>query len=221
MSTLYWSLREAASWLKNVWHWPESGTEPPPDVHFCRVGSGNEENIEESGVILVPSHVVLTRTWRITTPVRSAECVGFCQRLCLVVRVDLMFVIAGNETNCAHKIWRERLLAWNIFPQGMLEWRNEIIWNHGCRICVSNRWSSEIQGTALGKSLRAWTCINRSMPAGVAHSRHAFVGGTVSTWGRWRIPVNKRQKRHQKCRSNTHCSRGTCRSDSRFPQLVV
>ena len=85
----------------------------------------------------------------------------------------------------------------------------------------SNRRSSEIQGTALDKSLRAWTCIYRSMPAGVAQNRHAFVGGTVSTWGRWRLPVNKRQKRHQKCRSNTHCSRGTCRSDSRFPQLVV
>ena len=81
-----------------------------------------------------------------------------------------------------------------------------------------NRWSSEIQGTALGKSLRAWPCIYRSMPAGVAQSSHAFVGGTVSTWGRWRIPINKR---HQKCRSNTHCSGGTCRSDSRFPQLVV
>ena len=60
--------------------------------------------------------------------------------------------------------------------------------------------------------------IYRSMPAGVAHSRHAFVGGTASTWGRWWIPVNKR---HQKCWSNTHCSQGTCRSDSRFPQLVV
>ena len=32
----------------------------------------------------------------------------------------------------------------------------------------TNRGSSEIQGTALGKSLRAWTCIYRSMPAGVA-----------------------------------------------------
>ena len=42
---------------------------------------------------------------------------------------------------------------------------------------LSNRRSSEIQGTALGKSLRAWTCIYRSMPAGVAQSRHAFVGG--------------------------------------------
>ena len=39
------------------------------------------------------------------------------------------------------------------------------------------RRSSEIQGTALGKSLRAWTCIYRSMPAGVAQSRHVFVGG--------------------------------------------
>ena len=47
-----------------------------------------------------------------------------------------------------------------------------------------NRRFSEIQGTALGKSLRAWTCIYRSRPAGVAQSRHAFVGGTVSTWGR-------------------------------------
>ena len=43
----------------------------------------------------------------------------------------------------------------------------------------NNRQSSEIQGTALGKSLRAWSCIYRSMPAGVAQSRHAFAGGTV------------------------------------------
>ena len=57
--------------------------------------------------------------------------------------------------------------------------------------------------------------------AGVAQSGHAFIGGTVSTWGRWRIPINKRQKRHQKCRPSTHSSWGTCRSDSRFPQLVV
>ena len=47
-----------------------------------------------------------------------------------------------------------------------------------------NRRSSEIQGTALSKSLRAWTCIYRSMPVGVAQSTHAFVVGTVSTWGR-------------------------------------
>ena len=45
-----------------------------------------------------------------------------------------------------------------------------------------NRRSLEIQGTALGKCLRAWSCMYRSMPAGVAQSRHAFVGGTVSTW---------------------------------------
>ena len=49
---------------------------------------------------------VLTRTWCITTWVRSTECVGLCQRLCLVVRVDLMFITAGNETDRAHKIWR-------------------------------------------------------------------------------------------------------------------
>ena len=81
--------------------------------------------------------------------------------------------------------------------------------------------SSEIQATALVKCLRAWNCIYRSMPAGVAQSRPAFVGGTVCTWGRWWIPVNKRQKRHQIFRSISHCSWGTCRSDSGFPQLVV
>ena len=70
-------------------------------------------------------------------------------------------------------------------------------------VCLSvcqlwhNRRSSEIQGTALGKCLQAWL-VYRSMLVGVAQSRHAFVGGTVSTWGRWRIPVKKRQKRHQK-----------------------
>ena len=39
------------------------------------------------------------------------------------------------------------------------------------------RRSSEIQGTALGHGAV-------SMPAGVAQSRHAFVGVTVSTWAR-------------------------------------
>ena len=94
--------------------------------------------------------------------------------------------------------------------------------NECTAVDACNRWSSEIQGTALGKCQQAWPgYIYQSMPAGVAQSRHTCVGGTVSTWGRWRIPVNKRQKRHQKCRSSTHCSWGMCRSDSRFPQLVV
>ena len=57
----------------------------------------------------------------------------------------------------------------------------------------SNRRSSEIQGTALGKCLRAWP-VYRSRPAGIAQSRHAFVGGTVSTWARRRIAVNKGRK---------------------------
>ena len=60
-----------------------------------------------------------------------------------------------------------------------------------------NRRSSEIQGTALGKRLQAWPIyiyIYRSRPAGVAQSGHAFVGGTVSTWARWRITVNKGRK---------------------------
>ena len=52
-----------------------------------------------------------------------------------------------------------------------------------------NRRSSEIQGTALGKCLRAWP-----RPAGIATLRHAFVGDTVSTWARWRKPVNKSRK---------------------------
>ena len=120
MSTLYWSLRETARWLKNVWHWPESGTVPPPDVHFGCGGIRNKENIEEWWVILVTSHAVLTWIWHITTQVRSTECVGLCQHLCLVVRVDLMFVTAGNETDRAHKIWQEGLLVWNTFLQAML-----------------------------------------------------------------------------------------------------
>ena len=37
-------------------------------------------------------------------------------------------------------------------------------------------------------------CIYRSRPAGVAQSSHAFVGGTQSSWARWRIPVNKGRK---------------------------
>ena len=40
----------------------------------------------------------------------------------------------------------------------------------------------------------AWTCIYRSMPAGAVQSKHAFVGGTVSTLGRSQIPVNKGRK---------------------------
>ena len=63
----------------------------------------------------------------------------------------------------------------------------------------NNRQSSQIQGTVLSKCLQAWTYMCRSMPAGVARSRHAFVGGTVSTWARWQILINKRQKRNQKC----------------------
>ena len=78
------------------------------------------------------------------------------------------------------------------------QWRQEdlpslnlvtMIGNSALADCISHenvddRRSSEIQGTALGKSLRAWTCIYRSMPTGVGQSRHAFVGGTVSMWGR-------------------------------------
>ena len=48
---------------------------------------------------------------------------------------------------------------------------------HLFSLSLLNRRSSEIQGTALGKSLQAWICIYRSMPAGVAQSRHAFCWG--------------------------------------------
>ena len=57
-----------------------------------------------------------------------------------------------------------------------------------------NTRSSEIQGTELGKVPTGMACIDRSMPAGVAQSSHVFVGGTVSTWARLRIPVNKGRK---------------------------
>jgi len=44
--------------------------------------------------------------------------------------------------------------------------------------CIYNRRSSEIQGTALGTCLQAWP-VYRSMPAGIAQSSHAFVGGSL------------------------------------------
>ena len=47
-----------------------------PDVRFCHGRSGKEENIEESWVILVTSHIVLTRTWRITTWVGQPSALG-------------------------------------------------------------------------------------------------------------------------------------------------
>ena len=56
----------------------------------------------------------------------------------------------------------------------------------------ANRRSSEIhRGLHSVSAYRHGLYIYRSMPAGVAQSRHAFVGGTVSKWARWRIRVNK------------------------------
>ena len=55
-------------------------------------------------------------------------------------------------------------------------------------ICKAARTIDDLRksrGTALGKCLLAWPVyIYRSMPASVVQSRHAFVGGTVSTWAR-------------------------------------
>ena len=61
----------------------------------------------------------------------------------------------------------------------------------------------------------------RFMPAGVAQSSHAFVGDTVSTWARWRIPVNKGRKGIRNADQALTVHGGTCGSDSKFPQLVV
>ena len=63
--------------------------------------------------------------------------------------------------------------------------------------------------------------IYRSMPAGIAQSSYAFVGGYTEHVGKMTDTHKQRQKMHQKCRSSAHCSWGTCRSGSRFPQLVV
>ena len=49
---------------------------------------------------------------------------------------------------------------------------------------TANRRSSESQGTALGKCAYGHGPVYRSMPAGVAQCRPAFVGGTVSTGAR-------------------------------------
>ena len=48
-----------------------------------------------------------------------------------------------------------------------------------------------------------------------------FCWGYTEHVGKMTDTRKQRQKRHQKCRSSAHCSWGTCRSDSRFPQLVV
>ena len=59
---------------------------------------------------------------------------------------------------------------------------------------VFSRQSSEIQGLHSVSAYRHGLYIYRSMPAGIAQSSYAFVGGTLSTWARWRIPVNKGRK---------------------------
>ena len=63
---------------------------------------------------------------------------------------------------------------------------------HLFSLSLLNRRSSEIQGTALGKSLQAWICIYRSMPAGVAQSRHAFCWGYSEHVGK--MMDNRKQK---------------------------
>ena len=159
MSTLYWSLREAIEKqqlclnVNFVLVLKGSSQVAEKRVALARIGHSattwcsfmslqkrkQRKYQRIMGNSSQVTYVVLTWTWCITTWVRSAKCVGFCQRLCLVVRVDLMFITAGNKTKRAHKIWRERLLAWNIFPQAVLEFNrwNKRIWNHGCQICVS------------------------------------------------------------------------------------
>ena len=84
----------------------------------------------------------------------------------------------------------------NTVKKRSLGWQrlSNLKWLGGGSV-AQNRRSSETQGTALAKCLQAWPVyIYRSMPGGVAQSRHAFVGGTVSTWSRCRIPVNKGRK---------------------------
>ena len=76
--------------------------------------------------------------------------------------------------------------------------KSAMLWLNSLPPHSANRQSSKIQGTALSAYGHG--------PVGVVQNRHALDGGTVSTWGRWQIPVNKRQKRHQKCWSSTHCS---------------
>ena len=59
--------------------------------------------------------------------------------------------------------------------------------------------------------------IYRSRPAGEAQSRHAFVGGTWASEHVGKMTDTRKQKEKKK-KKKPH---QTCRSDSRFPQLVV
>ena len=85
----------------------------------------------------------------------------------------------------------------------------------------TNKRSSEIQGTALGKCLRAWTCTHRSMPAGLVQSRHAFVGGYSKHLGKMTDTRKQKAEMASEMPIKHSLFVGTCRSDSSFPQLVV
>ena len=56
---------------------------------------------------------------------------------------------------------------------------------------------------------------------GCSAEQSCFCWGYTEHVGKMTDTCKRRQKRHQKCRSSAHCLWGTCRSDSRFPQLVV
>ena len=59
------------------------------------------------------------------------------------------------------------------------------------------------------------SCFEHCLCDFVLHScwnsnRHAFVGGTVSRWARWRIPINKRQKKQTLTADQTLTACGEC-----------
>ena len=76
---------------------------------------------------------------------------------------------------------------------GLTGWQNTAQIRASCDDC----WIDDLRKSRGLHSISAYKhglYIYRSMPAGVAQSSHAFVGGTLSTWARWRIPVNKSRK---------------------------
>ena len=104
------TLRITSSWLNNVWHWPESGTVPPPHVGFRRGSSRNKENIKESWVILGMSHVFDSNLMHHYTSEVNRVCWALSAPLS-GWNLETLVVTTGNKTDHAHKIWRERLLA--------------------------------------------------------------------------------------------------------------
>ena len=193
---------------------------------------GRGRQSEGSTAETVRKRPEIPRTAAITMEVLRRCPLAIAQRLCTEQLLFQLLCWTESLRQCPLRCcWRTTWTTWSKrrptcsvhLPTHDLFWANlrvllhlpplrslDLLFSSGT-LLTQHWWSALIDDLRKSRGLHSVRASeHRSMPAGVAQSRHAFVGSTVSTWGRWRIPVNKRQKRHQKCRSNTHCLWGTC-----------